>query len=151
MSEHPELSAQELESGEWVDELTALSLTNSGLPALRQRRRRGTVLAKPRRVTKSGGRDWWYLRADLERLTTPRLVASIRTDAGDDRRMQELETALAKAEARTFEIEALRTELRAQAALAEQRQATLEAENRRLRQLLSHLNQAIATQIEERS
>ena len=129
------ITPEEMSSGAWLDEPSTTAVTGLGSRALEGRRKRGTLTYKPRYLSKRGGREYWYLRAELEHLRPPDTVGrravvegqqsgSSASDAG--RFGADLELLMARAEAREAELELLRHQLR-----------SARNESRRLRSLLA--------------
>ena len=64
------LTPAELESGEWIDETTTMRMTGLSTRALKQRRYRGSIQARPAQRLGKVTRDFWYWRQDVGEMVT---------------------------------------------------------------------------------
>lgn len=106
------LSREERSSGQWVSEREVIALTGLSSRALVGRRARKSIVARPARTTKVGGRDWWYWHTDVDELRSHKVaVPAPSPHPPEPLSLLRTELDMAQSEARVYEVEALRSRL----------------------------------------
>ena len=136
------LAVEDLASGAWTSEAEACVRTGLTPLALKRRRQRSSIEARPTTVDARGPRGYWYRTADIDRIAgagaTPLPGPSVQVPPTEpDGMLAELELAMARAEAKEHELAVVRTERDA-----------ARAEAARLRVLVSGLTRAIEASVD---